>query len=255
MASVIWKGVITFEDREVPVKFMSLVEDRDVHFRLLHRDDSVPVEQQMVRADDDDEMVASEDVGRAVSLSDGTLVSLSDEDRAALVPGKSRTIAVLRFVPRSSMGLQWLERPYLLVPDDSDAAYSALRRALEDADRVGICRWTMRNKRYCGALMARDGWLVMIRMRFAQQVIDADSLPRPGEDDSSDKELKLARQLVSALCEPFDHAAYASAQRERLRDLLEDKASAADAGSTSVPERSKDLAAALEASLEASGAR
>jgi DNA end-binding protein Ku len=47
-ARAIWKGIITFGPISVPVKFYSAVEDRKIHFRMLHDKDHVPVSQQMV---------------------------------------------------------------------------------------------------------------------------------------------------------------------------------------------------------------
>ena len=49
-ARAIWKGTIRLDKVEVPVKLYSAVEDRRVHFRLLHASDRVPVEQRMVNA-------------------------------------------------------------------------------------------------------------------------------------------------------------------------------------------------------------
>ena len=47
-ARAIWKGVLLIGGERVPVKLYSAVEDRGVHFRLLHEKDLVPVKQQMV---------------------------------------------------------------------------------------------------------------------------------------------------------------------------------------------------------------
>ena len=47
-ARAIWKGVLDLGKARVPVRFYSAVEDRDVHFRLLHAKDKQPVSQRMV---------------------------------------------------------------------------------------------------------------------------------------------------------------------------------------------------------------
>ncbi len=39
----IWKGIVNLGAIEVPVKLYSALEDRAVHFRLLHRKDKQPV--------------------------------------------------------------------------------------------------------------------------------------------------------------------------------------------------------------------
>ena len=47
-ARAIWKGVIRVGSIRVPIRLYSAVEDRDVHFRLLHEKDETPVRQEMV---------------------------------------------------------------------------------------------------------------------------------------------------------------------------------------------------------------
>jgi len=47
-ARAMWKGVLTLADERVPLKVYAGVEDRGVHFRLLHEKDRVPVKQRMV---------------------------------------------------------------------------------------------------------------------------------------------------------------------------------------------------------------
>jgi non-homologous end joining protein Ku len=42
-ARAIWKGVIRIGTLSVPVKLYSAIQDRKVHFRLLHKTDHQPV--------------------------------------------------------------------------------------------------------------------------------------------------------------------------------------------------------------------
>jgi non-homologous end joining protein Ku len=72
--------------------------------------------------------------------------------------------------------------------------------------------------------MAREGRLVMVSLRFSDHVVDAAALPRPGGEAPSKKELALARQLVAALSEPFEHDAYEAVERQQLRALVEGRA-------------------------------
>ena len=45
-----WKGVLRVADASMPIKLYSAVQDHDIHFRLLHRTDLVPVTQAMARS-------------------------------------------------------------------------------------------------------------------------------------------------------------------------------------------------------------
>ena len=55
-ARAIWKGSLVLGEHEVPVKMYSAVQDRAVHFHLLHDKDLSPVEQRIVRKDNGHEV-------------------------------------------------------------------------------------------------------------------------------------------------------------------------------------------------------
>ena len=146
-----WKGVITFGQIEVPVRLFAAVEDRDIHFRLLHAEAEVPVRQQMVNPESG-EMVPNDEILRAYEDED-VLVILREEELAALEPEAGRDIEVLRFVDTQVISQQWYDRPYYLGPDKSNTAYFALAAALRNQEKHGVTRWTMSNKEYVGALL------------------------------------------------------------------------------------------------------
>src|SRR5690606_18218697 len=137
----------------VPLKVYAGVEDRGVHFRLLHGKDRVPVKQRMVNPETGDE-VAYADALRGYETGDGRMVILTEEDMAELEPEGSRDIEVLRFVDPSELPHLWYDRPYFLGPDGdaAEVAWNALATALDETGLVGVVRWTMRKKRYRGAL-------------------------------------------------------------------------------------------------------
>jgi DNA end-binding protein Ku len=223
MARAIWKGIIELGKHHVGVKMYSAVEDRTVHFRMLHRKDDAPVEQHIVRKDTGKD-VAKEDMRKAFALSKDTAVILQPEDLEKLVPPESRDIHLCRFVAPTVLGDQWYERPYYLGPDEDEDSYFALARALERNKVIGIARWVMRKKRYLGALSSLDGYLTMATLRRGDQVLSfsgvqpaATAAPRPNE-------LKLGEQLVSSIAADFDPELWQNEYRQRLCKLIEAKA-------------------------------
>ena len=66
-----WKGVIKFGDIEVPVKLYAAVQERTVHFRLLHETDEEPVKQRMINPDSG-RAVAPEKVRKGYQVEPGT---------------------------------------------------------------------------------------------------------------------------------------------------------------------------------------
>lgn len=251
MARAIWKGVITFGDVEVPVKLYSAVQDRGIHFRLLHEKDLVPVRQEMINPDTG-EAVAHESIRRGFEVERGEYVILEDDELEALEPKASRTIEITRFVDPADVDHQWYDRPYYLGPDDDAADYFALAAALEKSGKEGIARWVMRKKEYHGALRVRDGRLAMVTLRSPEEVVPASTLGTPGGREPDQRELRMAQQLVEALEGPFDPEAFRDEYRDRVLELVEAKAAGRKVPRKKAEKRKTEgsLEAALSASLK-----
>jgi DNA end-binding protein Ku len=254
MARAMWKGALRLGALRVPVRLYAAVSDRDVHFRLLHAKDRTPVRQQLVNRKTD-EPVPSGAVRKAYEVEPGVLVVLQKDELDQLEPPDARDLDVRRFVKTDAIGREWYERPYYLGPDAKAAAdYAALVQALADGDRVGIVRWTMRDREHVGALRASDGHLVLVTLRHPDQVVTATLAPPPSRPPSA-KELRLAEQLVSTLEAPFDPSRY----RDEFRDRVEEYIAAKAKGRRMKLRRAKpkrepaSLAAALQASLARGG--
>ncbi|MBW3539361.1 MAG: Ku protein, partial [Planctomycetes bacterium] len=178
-ARAIWKGVITFDDVRLPVKLYSAVQDRNIHFHLLHDQDMVRVRQRMVNPETD-ETVSPTDAQRGYEVERGVFVVLHKDELEKLVPEDSRDIEITRFVDPSEINHQWYVRPYYLGPDgDDDADYFALAQALSRQQKEGVARWVMRKKAYVGALRAEGDYLMLIALRHAGEIISASELEPP----------------------------------------------------------------------------
>lgn len=255
-ARAIWKGNLVLGKHAVAVKMYAAVQDRAVHFHLLHAKDLTPVEQRIVRKDNGRE-VPKESQRRALPLDDQRAVILDPDELDKLDPAADRGIELLRFVPRDAVGDQWFDRPYLLGPDDDEGAYFALVQALADRDRLGIARWVMRDKRYLGALSVEGGYLVMTTLRRAEQVLAVPSIRPDKARTPSDAEVKLAGQLVETITGDFIPEEWHNEYRERLAKLVEAKAKGTRLRlvAPKPKEATTDLAESLRASLAATKGR
>ena len=222
-ARAIWKGPIRIGKEEIPVKLYSAVQERSIHFRLLHEKDKTPVKQQMVNPDTGDP-VESDEIHKAYPIDRNTLVILEDEDLESVEPEASRDIEVTRFVDPADIDHRWYERAYYLGPDRSTEAYFALAEALEKKNKEGVARWVMRKKSYVGALRADDGYLMLIALRHADEVVNAEDLEAPKGRALDKKEIAMAKQLIEAFSDTFDPAAFQDDYRERVMDLVKTKA-------------------------------
>ncbi|MCA9739427.1 MAG: Ku protein [Gemmatimonadota bacterium] len=224
-ARAMWKAVLRLDDVQVPVKLYAGVEDRGVHFRLLHERDRVPVRQELVDPDTDDP-VPREDVRKGVPLPDREAFAvLSEGDLEALEPEPSRDIDVQAFVPPDVLDHRWYDRPYYLGPDGAAADYAALVEALRASGREGVARWVMRKKEYRGALRVHEGALVLVSLRPASRVVAGGEVSVPQGRDLEPAELELAQRLIASLEGPFEPERWTDEHRERLLELIDAKAS------------------------------
>ncbi|CAN5287621.1 Ku protein [soil metagenome] len=250
-ARAIWKGVIRFGDAAIPVKLYSAVEDRGIHFRLLHEKDLVPVKQAMVNPQNE-EIVPPERIRKGYVTPEGQIVVLDGGDLRELEPEASRDIAISDFLPQSAIDHAWYDRPYYLGPDGFDSEYVALVEALRSTGREGLAHWVMRKKEYTGALRLQGRYPVLITLRHAEEVVMADDLKPPAGRELDKKELSMAAQLMSMLEEQFKPTDYRDEYRDRVLDLIESKA-AGRAVKFRKPTRRKaapDLREALRASIQ-----
>jgi DNA end-binding protein Ku len=250
MARSIFNGTLRIKDASVPVKLYSAVEPRPVGFRLLHGADQAPIRQRMVHPETGDE-VSQEQVRKGMVLPGGMVV-LRDEELAELEPEPSREIEVLRFVEPARLNHQWYVRPYYLGPGGDPDDYFALARALADEAKEGLVRWTMRKKVYHGALRAESGYLVLISLRSAAEIVAIEALPELSWPTPSAAELKMARHLVEMLETDLDWEQLRDHYAEQVVALAEAKAQGRLTtlpGAKPKPAQEGSLAEALAASI------
>jgi DNA end-binding protein Ku len=252
-ARAMWKGTMTCDDLEVPVKLYSAIEDRNIHFHLLHEEDLTRVEQRMVHPETD-ETVPYAATRRGLEVSANKLVMLTQEELDELEPEASREIALEAFLPEGEVDHAWYDRPYYLGPDGDADEYFALAESLAATERQAIARWVMRGKRYVGTLIEQEGYLMLITLRHEGEVINTADLTPPTGRELPAKERKLAEQLVEALEEKQFHPdAYHDTYRESLEKLIAKKSrgETIEVEERKAPAESGSLAKSLEASLKA----
>jgi DNA end-binding protein Ku len=254
-----WSGAISFGLVNVPIKLYSAVSKKTVRFHQLNAETGNRIQQKRVDPETGDE-VAYENIVKGFELARDRYVVINPDELEALDPEKSRTIDIEDFVDLSEIDPVYYDHPYYLVPDKGAAkAYGLLLSAMEEAGKVAIARVVLRSKEQLVAIRPhRDGNLLMMEtMIFADEVVpadDLDGLPDKQDLKASDRELKMAQQLIDSLASDFDPSRYHDEYREKVLELIEAKAEGAEivvAPEAPKAERVPDLMAALEASLAA----
>ena len=218
----IWKGHIGFGDVTVPVKLHTAVQQDRIQFHLLHKRDRVRLHQQMICSYENKPVPAEEQV-KGFELEERKYVLLDPAELEQTDPEADRMIAVHEFIKTEQIDPVFFERMYYLEPDEELKGYSALFSALKETDMTGVCTWTMRKRSYVGALHAGENILCLNIMRYADEVIPVKSL---GLETASlsEKELKIARDLIDQLSAPFQPHKFRNEHQKKLQDLIDRKA-------------------------------
>ena len=257
MARAIWTGAISFGLVNVPVKLYSATSPKTVRFHQLSSKTGARIRQKRVDPSTGEE-VAYDDIVKGYELTPDRYVMISNEELDALDPKATKTIDIEEFVDLSEIDPIYYDHSYYLAPTAGGAKpYRLLLDAMSESGKVGIGRVVLRSKQQLCALRPTEGVLTLSTMLFGDEVLAPDRLDELdaiGEAEATDRELKMAEQLIDTLSSEFDPEKYRDEYRERVIDLIERKASGEEIAVQPEAEEeapAPDLMAALEASLAA----
>ncbi|MGV3758918.1 MAG: Ku protein [Actinomycetota bacterium] len=253
MPRAIWTGAISFGLVSVPVKIYSATESKDVSFHQLEEETGKRIDHKRFATGTDRE-VDYDDLVKGYEVSKGTYVVVTPEELQSVEPGRSRTIDIEDFVALDEIDPIYFEKSYYLAAarDEGTKAYRLLREALRRSERVAIGRFVMRTKQYLGAIRVSGDVLVLETMFFGDEIRDTKDLDLPAKGKLADRELRIAEQLIDSMTVEFDPSSYADTYRERVLELIDQKAKGKEIAVEPDEELAPvtDLLAALEASLE-----
>lgn len=176
----------------------------------------------------------------------------------AAKPESSTTIDIGDFVEAAEIDPIYFEKSYFLEPGDGGPkAFSLLRAAFEETERVAIARVTIRTRERLATLRAYEGTLVLETMFWPDEIRSTAilDLPEGAEGQVRAKELQMARTLVESLADKFRPESYTDTYRTALGKLIEQKTRGETRNSKRRRPEPKviDLMEALRASVAKSG--
>jgi DNA end-binding protein Ku len=258
MPRAIWSGSISFGLVNIPVKLFNAVSRKSVSFNQIDTRTGARIKYQKISAADGTE-VPNDAIVKGYELPSGEYVLIDDDELAALDPEAVRTIDIEEFVDLADIDPIFYDSAYYLAPDKATVKpYALLAEAMERSQKVGIARFVMRSKQYLAAVRPKDGKLLLSTMVYADEVNETDSISEldgVANADVSDRELKMAEQLIESLSTEFQPEKFEDTYRNRVIEMIERKA----AGETELvaapqpvsADKVVDLMAALEASVQA----
>jgi DNA end-binding protein Ku len=197
-------------------------------------------------------------VVRGIELPEGDLVTVSDEELAAVAPERSRTIDIEEFVDLADIDPVFFEKSYHVAPSrrmGAEKPYALLLRAMQESRMVGIGRFVLRTRPHLVAIRPLERTLALETLFFGDEVRSPDEFAvRETDVAISEREVKTAQQLIGAMATTWEPSVHADAYREELLKLLRSKTPAVPAPPDASPSPVAEidgLMTALRASVEA----
>jgi DNA end-binding protein Ku len=257
MPRAIWKGAVSFGLVTIPVGLYSATENKTPKFKQLRQSDGSPIRYKRV-AEADGTEVPWEDIVKGYEVEKGRYVIFTDEEmEAAISATGSRLVDVVQFVEDEEIDPMLFKSSYYLAPEKTGVkAYQILRQALEEKDKVALCKVSIRSKEQMATLRAADGVLVLETMYWPDEVRAAEFEELEGEVEVRPEEVQVAEMLIENLSKPFVAAEWVDATRERIEEMAQKKIDGEEIVAPESPEPTKvvDLLEALKASVEATKA-
>ena len=257
MPRAIWSGAISFGLVNVPVKLYSATSPKTVRFHQISSKTGTRIRQQRVDPSTGEE-VPYEEIVKGYELSPDRYVLISPEELEALDPKATKTIDIEEFVKLEDIDPIYYDHSYYLAPAaGGPKAYRLLLDAMREEGKVGIGRIVLRTKQQLCALRPTGDVLTLSTMLFGDEVVAPDKLDELDaveEAEASERELRMAEQLIESLSADFDPSKFHDDYRERVLSLIERKAAGEEIAvqpQVEEPSPAPDLMAALEASLAA----
>lgn len=250
-----WKGNISFGLVNIPIKLHAATEDKDIKLRTLHKECHAPIKYEKVCPVCEVE-VKAEEIVRAYEYTKGKFVVLDDEDFETLKKeNEDKAVEIIDFIKMEQIDPIYFDRSYYMSPSEGGVkAYSLLRKALEEAGKVGVAKIIIRSKEQLAVIRVFENTLVMETIHFPDEVRKSGDVPNvPAEDKVTKKELDTAILLINQLTTDFEPENYTDDYRTALLELIESKRT----GKETVTPTAKDpvsnvtdLMAALQASID-----
>jgi DNA end-binding protein Ku len=259
-ARSIWKGSISFGLVNIPIKLYSATEDRVFSFNQLCKNGHriqykrwCPVEEREVRYDE---------IQKGYQIAKDNYVVIEKSELNNIKIKTTDTIDIKEFVDIEELDPIFIENSYYIGPDSKsvDKAYSLLVGILKNTDKVAIGKVVLRDREQTVALRAYQRGIVMHILHYLEEIRPLDEIKEISQLASAkvkleEQELALGKTLVERLSsDDLDLSQYSDTYTKHMHELIDAKIEGKElitAQEVSKPETTKDLVAALKASISA----
>jgi len=220
----IWSGSLNFGLINIPVQLASASKENVLKFHLLDKHGNCPISYARVCRTTGKE-VPYKDIVKGYEYEEGDYVVLYDEDFKKAFPRKTHSIDIVSFTDDNEIEPEFYEKPYFVEPDKkAEKAYVLLRDALKKSGKMGIGKFILRDREHICAIRAEGKAIMLIQLRYEDELRLPKGINLPAEADYSKKEMDIALMLIDQLSSHFEAEEFKDTYTEKLEKVIEEKA-------------------------------
>jgi DNA end-binding protein Ku len=222
MASSVWKGHLTFGLVSFPIRLFSAARSETISFNLLHKADHSRIKQ-MVYCQAEDKPVPRSELVKGYEYEKDHYVEIDDEDIKKVAPKTAKVMEILEFVSSEQVDPIYLESSYYVAPDEGgEKPYALLFQALRESKYYALAKVAMHNREHIIILRPGSKGILSHTMYFQDEIRQVEEF-RTDTSLVKEKELAMAKMLISSLEADFEPQKYHDQYRDNLQKMIEAK--------------------------------
>ena len=222
MAASVWRGHLTFGLVTIPVRLFSAARSETISFNMLHKDDHSRI-RQVTYCQLEDKPIARTETVKGYEYEKDHYVVIEDEEIRKVAPKTAKVMEILEFVKADQVDPIYLESSYYVAPDEGgEKAYALLFTALKESGYFALAKVAMHNREHIIVMRPGDKGIVSHTMYYQDEIRQVDEF-RTDTSLVKDKELAMAKMLISSLEAEFEPQKYHDTYRDNLQKMIEAK--------------------------------
>jgi DNA end-binding protein Ku len=222
MAASVWRGHLTFGLVSFPVRLFSAARSETISFNLLHKPDHSRI-RQVTYCQAEEKPVERGDLVKGYEYEKGHYVVIEDEDIKKVAPKTAKVMEIQEFVKAEEVDPVYLESSYYMAPDEGgEKPYALLFEALRQSKFYAVAKVAMHNREHIIILRPGAKGILLHTMYYQDEIRQVEEF-RTDTSLVKDKELEMAKMLISSLEAGFEPEKYHDTYRDNLQKMIEAK--------------------------------
>jgi DNA end-binding protein Ku len=223
MASIVWKGYLSFGLVSFPIRLFTAARRNPVRFHMLHRKDLSRIKEVWYCAAED-RPVGRGDIVKGYEYGKGEYVVVEEAEIKKAAPPTAEAIEILQFVKAGEVDPLFLDESYYVRREEkTPKPYALFLAALKDTKYHAIARVAMHGREHIALIRPAFKGLVLHTLYYSGELHEANEGAENGQSSLNRKEMELAKKLIESLAAPFKPDQFHDRYRENLEHLIEQK--------------------------------